>query len=356
MIAESVMDSEITTRRIGWIDNVKAVAIFLVVAGHYLHKPQDQSAAQAYIYSFHVHLFFLAAGLLFARKDRGPLKTVVIKRIRTLAVPYAIFETLKYAFFLLRRQYGRTPDMSIGPLEPLWHILTFKASWFIGVLFIVSIAWHLLAPRIRGWRSFLALAGVCTSAHWVLSTWGGQYLHVNLPRCFTAMIFFSLGAVCRNWLISDAPVSLIKKRPYAPLAVLAVNVGVFYLSYFVWGETSVDINFSSNYFSFYALSLSGISLAYIACRFIPPNAVMRFVGANTILIYLMEAYPPALVRRLMRHAFGIDTAETMNLGYACLYAAMSIAILTPAIILINRLAPWAIGRKPSLTGTGGVRE
>jgi len=292
-----------------------------------------------------MHLFFLVAGLLQARKAPGPLKPFVVRRIRTLAVPYFIFESLKYAFFLLRRQYGRTPDLSVGPLEPLLHILKFEASWFLGVLFVVSIVYRFLAPKIKGPKSFLLLAAVCTGCHYALATWLGDYLHVNLPRCFTAMVFFALGAFSSRWLTSYKPAALMKKRPWIPVAILAINAAAFYLSFAVWSEKSIDINFSSNYLSFYALSLSGISLACFFCKCIPSNAVLRFVGANTILIYLMEAYPPAIVRRVMLHTFGIDTVTTMNLGYACLYAAMSVAILSPVIMMINRYAPWTIGRK-----------
>ncbi|MDP6046213.1 MAG: acyltransferase family protein [Phycisphaerae bacterium] len=340
--------TELTKTRIAWIDNMKAIAIYLVVVGHYVYQPHNQSPGQAYIYSFHMHLFFLLAGLLFSHKDQGSLKEVVRRRIRTLAVPYFIFELLKYAFFLLRRQYGRTPDPNMSVLEPLYNIITLKASWFLGVLFVVSIAYHLLAPRIKGYKSFGLLGAICTGVHYVLATYCGDWVHVNLPRCFTAMVFFALGSVCRQWLLSEAPMSLVRRRPYVPAAVLGLNVVVFYYTYAAYRQTPIDINFSANYLSFYALSLSGIYLAYIACNVIPPNAVMRFVGANTILIYLMEAYPPAIVRRGMQHAFGIDMAATMNLGYACLYAAMSVAILSPVIILINKYAPWTVGRSPAV--------
>jgi acyltransferase len=336
------------TKRIDWVDNMKAVAIFLVVAGHYVNTP----VAHAYLYSFHVHLFFLVSGLLFSRKDQGPLKNVVTKRLRTLAAPYIIFESLRYGFILLRRNFGRTPDMSRDVLAPLYDIATFRAGWFLGVLFVVSIAYYVIAPRIKGCKSFLALAAICTGAHYLLANHFQAYLHINLPRCFTAMVFFSLGAICHDWLVSDTPVALIRKRLYILPGVLATNLTVFYFTYIAYGD-SININFSRNYLSFYALSISGIFLVYIACRYVRPNAVMRFVGANTILIYLLGTYPPALVRRFMEHVFGVDNLTSTNFGFACLYAVMSIAILTPIIILINRYAPWTIGRKPAADVSAG---
>jgi acyltransferase len=209
----------------------------------------------------------------------------------------------------------------------------------------VSIAYYLIAPRIKSYKSFLVLAAVCTGVHYVLATYCEAYLQVNVPRCFTALVFFGMGAFLRRWLVSDAPKALIRKRPYVPLIVLAVNLVVFHYTYRAYDGKLININFSQNYFSFYALSLSGIFLVYVACIYIPANAVMRFVGANTILIYLLEIYPPAIVRRFMEHAFNFDNFDSINFGFACLYSVMTIAILTPIIILINRYAPWTVGRR-----------
>jgi len=337
--------------RIAWVDNMKAVAIFLVVAGHYVNA----QLARAYIYSFHVPLFFLVSGLLFSRKDPGSLKEVVTRRLRTLGIPYIIFETLRFVFFHLRREFGRTPEAGVGPWDRLYYIVTLKASWFLGVLFVVSIAYYLFSRRFKGFKSFLVLAAACTGAHYVLATWPQPYIHDNLPRCFTAMVFFALGAVLGKPMVSRTPISFVHKRLYIVPAVLAMNIIVFHYTYSAYGPGVLGIDFSRNYFSFYALSLSGIFLVYFACNHIPSNRIMRFVGANTILIYLMEAYPPAVVRRFMKIALNFDNTGSIDLAFACLYSAMTIAILTPVIMLINRYAPWAGGRRPSkrLPSAGG---
>jgi len=324
--------------RIHWLDNMKAVAILLVVAGHYVDEP----VARAYIYSFHMHLFFLVSGLLSASDTRRTLATVVKRRARALIVPYFIFSLLYYAFFLLRRRFGETPDLATGLSEPLVEILTFNTNWFLGVLFVVSIVFHVVAPRLRNWRSYVLLAALCTCAHYVVKTHFASHLHENLPKCLTGLVFFAAGAALREWLVGENPLAFIKRRPYVLPAVVAANLVVFRYAYLRYGL--IEINFSQDYFAYYALALSAVFVVYVACRHIRPNPVMAFVGANTIVIYMMEGYPPAVVRRIMLHVFGIDNFGTINFGFACIYSVLTIVILTPFILLINRYVPWVIGR------------
>ena len=103
-----------------WIDTLKAVAIFLVVCGHYVHTP----VVKAFIYSFHMHLFFMISGFLYHKKDT--FGKLVIKKAKTLLVPYLIFSLIGYGFFLLRRRFGDNPDLSADVLQKFVGIFTWN--------------------------------------------------------------------------------------------------------------------------------------------------------------------------------------------------------------------------------------
>ena len=71
-------------QRILYIDYVKALAMILVIMGHVNFANQD---IKAWIYSFHMPVFFFCTGLVL--KDRGKsLKENVIKYARRLIVPF----------------------------------------------------------------------------------------------------------------------------------------------------------------------------------------------------------------------------------------------------------------------------
>ena len=68
-------------------DVLKGIGIILVVVGHvYLNR-----TVRDWLYSFHMPLFFLAAGWLYKEK---PILTDIKRRIQTIVVPYFSFGLL----------------------------------------------------------------------------------------------------------------------------------------------------------------------------------------------------------------------------------------------------------------------
>ena len=75
------------SRRLSWVDVLKGIGIILVVVGHvYLNR-----TVRDWLYSFHMPLFFLAAGWLYKEK---PILTDIKRRIQTIVVPYFSFGLL----------------------------------------------------------------------------------------------------------------------------------------------------------------------------------------------------------------------------------------------------------------------
>jgi hypothetical protein len=72
------------------------------------------------------------------------------------------------------------------------------------------------------------------------------------------------------------------------------------------------------------------------------------VGANTILIYLLDGYPPAIIRRIIKYLFHFDNFDNIGFGYAIIYSIASIGILSPFIYMINKYMPFIIGRRDGL--------
>ena len=77
-------------QRILYIDYVKALAMILVIMGHVNFANQD---IKAWIYSFHMPVFFFCTGLVL--KDIGKsLKESVTKYARRLIIPFFIWALL----------------------------------------------------------------------------------------------------------------------------------------------------------------------------------------------------------------------------------------------------------------------
>ena len=76
-----------TKQRDNWIDLAKAIGMYLIFIGHY---GANIGAANNWVFSFHVPLFFLLSGLLENYNERGFVKNL-IRKTTTIAIPYLFF-------------------------------------------------------------------------------------------------------------------------------------------------------------------------------------------------------------------------------------------------------------------------
>jgi uncharacterized membrane protein YcfT len=94
----------VTPRRIEWVDAARGLGIFCVVLGHVLDglivsrlANENGFAADviAFIYQFHMPLFFVLAGWFAARGVKRPVRTIATEKASALLYPYVIWGTLQ---------------------------------------------------------------------------------------------------------------------------------------------------------------------------------------------------------------------------------------------------------------------
>lgn len=325
-----------TANRIYWLDNLKAIAIFLVIFGHFV----DNHMMKNYVYSFHMELFFFVSGIFHS--SRYSFKQTSINKFKNLLIPYFIFSLLNFILIVLRRQYGNTPDLSYTLQEKFIAILTWNQFWFLGVLYVVVLLFYFIAPKLNSTRKLLIFAAIASLIHYIMKAHFDPWLHENLPKVFSAIVFYGVGFYLRDWLKDQHATNKVFGNIGIMLIILVINMTAFYLAYDP--NRFININFYHNYLYFYAMGFSGILLACFLARHIREHAIFNFIGANTILIYLMEGYPPAITKRLMNYLFEVDNFTDTPVSYALLYSAITLIILTPFIIIINRYLPFMAGR------------
>lgn len=117
--------------RVYWCDIAKSIGIFLMVCGH----TSIPSIISNWIYSFHMPLFFIISGFFFSKKGEGMLAPYIIRKVKSLLVPYFKYSIVVYVGMIL-----------IG--VPDYHALLVGwkgyALWFIPVLFFTEICFALL--------------------------------------------------------------------------------------------------------------------------------------------------------------------------------------------------------------------
>ena len=130
-----------------WIDNVKVIACFLVVLGHfYQSMVKSDLAADSFFYNwfndtvyyFHVPLFFICSGYLYQKYSKVSSfiawKNNIIKKLIALGVPYFVFSLLTW---ILKKVFSSSVNSQIGGLFDTLFIRPASPYWYLYILFII---------------------------------------------------------------------------------------------------------------------------------------------------------------------------------------------------------------------------
>lgn len=165
-----------------WFDNAKMTLVTLIVVGHsWVMLPGNTTRDWLYdfLYSWHVPAFVIITGYLSRSFtwERHRLWSLV----RTVAVPYVIFEALLAAF----RHYLGGVEFDRLFLDPHWPM------WYLSALFF----WRLMTPIFKAMPPKVAvLVSVLISL--AAGLWAGDTF--DFARVFGLLPFFVLGLSMRR--------------------------------------------------------------------------------------------------------------------------------------------------------------
>lgn len=213
-------------KRLEYIDNAKAILIFMVVLGHILNAANPHYSirpytyTQAFITSFHMPAFFLITGLLFKNEKwkEQSWGTFLLSRVRSLLIPYLFFETLAivYLHFVLH---------SVTLADGLLRMVTFRcnvgADWFLPAMFLANM-FYFVTVKYSNRYLWPVVAAVCFFCTWFLPS--GHWWQVLCRGLFgMSFDYYHKGKVYRrdemslmqNLTVSHNTLSQVIQKVYA---------------------------------------------------------------------------------------------------------------------------------------------
>jgi fucose 4-O-acetylase-like acetyltransferase len=245
------------------IDIAKGIGIIAVVYGHTV------SSLHTYIYIFHMPLFFIISGFLYASKEKEPLVPYVKKKMHSLLIAYLILLTLTN--LLLKGLYAIT-----GQVFTIYPSMLFRpygasgALWFLLALTWVTIIYKLIDIYIP--YNFKAATVMLLFVIGRLLSDFGIAIPTYLDTALTSLVFFLSGIILCKYIklfdfeligymigISILPCILID---------LPMNIDLMYNKYepFYFMFLSVAISFliiRISHIESFAMSKVGSVLAYL---------------------------------------------------------------------------------------------
>lgn len=330
-------------QRISWIDYAKCIGIYLVVLGH-LPIPEQLSA---YIYSFHMPLFFFISGYLL-KNNQITFDTFFSIKIRTLVIPYLTFSAFTYIFWLLAgRHFGSDASSNIALYKPAIGILYANATndwmihniplWFIPCLFVVEIVFYFIRKLpISIYYAIIA----CAAIGYIDSLYMPIRLPWGIDVAFTAIVFYGLGNILRQTN------TLNQKQSKISYILLVVAIICFVYGNFKQGRVDLNSLEFNNIILFYTTACSGIFICIHVCKLFPQLQSINFISNHTLTILALHGLAISVIKAIMVFILHqpIDILENSLLTNSVI-AFVAIILLVPCMFLFESYVPIVIGKK-----------
>ena len=347
---EKNMGETLQKKRIAWIDNARAIAIFFIVLGHINVSGQFCT----YLNSFHVPLFFFISGLTFSAKDK-PLDFLK-KKVKRILVPYLIFSSISIFIYLV---FGKA---AANKLEGTDYMLSLRQCiygmlygargngfmswnrplWFLPCLFSLLVIAYLIRRFIFRNSDNIVFTVASLIICFLMFR---KMLYVNyfpvlpfgLTQAASASPFFILGILTRQ--VTDSCGEKIKLKIGWRIALCAVLIAA---GAFVNSRNTTFVGFSYNQFgNLWIYTLSAVLSVFGWCLFsgLFRSKAVEYVGNNTMTILVMHKFP------IVFYSLISIPGLSENIFIGILFSALTVAMCLGVGFIIERICPFIIGKE-----------
>lgn len=323
------------------IDIAKGIGIFLMVVGH----TTSNKIILQWIYSFHMPLFFFLSGVFHSQGKN--YKEFVIKKIKTLLVPYFFFSIILFLFFfIVSRNIGFSAGESLSVKENFIGIFlgnemkgTSQMSWggqlwFLPALFLVENIYYFFYKFKEKIRVILIICCL------ILNVFLSKHTNINIPwswlTVLVAINFYTCGQLLRGQILNTN-----KLRNIYLIMLLVSNLIIGYFN------SKVDMYFNNygNIFLFLIASYSGIIfLIFFVKNFIKKSKIFEYIGKNSLIILAFHRRVQTFTKILFIFLLQKEILEG-NIIFDLLYSCWEILLCIPAVMILNKCFPYLIGKK-----------
>lgn len=315
------------TERLSWLDVLKGIGITLVVIGHIY----SNQTVFNWLYSFHMPLFFFAAGWVYKEKT---ILTDIQRRIQSIVIPYFSFGCLLLIYWQLIEKRFRSSDISfenslLGLFSGNYDKLDFNVHlWFLPCFFVTVVLFNILV-NICGKRIAYIVCIFMSLIYVVLPM---PELFWGFNRVFKYIGFYAIG----TFLAKKVARKVIDKRLRTGIIAGILVVVNLLLSY---------LNLTKG-IMWYITALIGVAGVILISRLINENKILQYLGQISLIILCIHGPIYRIVVKVISIPTHLSTdAVRENFLLVILVVAITLAVCSVAYEIVVRIFPWMVGKK-----------
>ena len=324
--AEQSRAEQSRAERLPWLDVLKGIGIILVAIGHIY----SNRTIFNWLYSFHMPLFFVAAGWVYKEKA---IITDLKRRIQTIVVPYFSFGILVLVYWQLIERRFRDSDMGFtdslfGLISGCYDNLDFNVHlWFLPCFFVTVVLFNILVNL--GGRKVAYIVSALISLIYVVLPMPELPWGVN--RVFEYIGFYAVGVFLagRETKIVDKKI----RTGVVAVVLLAVN---FFLA----------LHNLTTGIMWFVTALIGVVAMILISQLINANKILQYFGRISLIVLCIHGPVYRIVTKIVSIPLHMGTdAVRENFLLAMIVVAVTMLICSVAYEVVMRIAPWMVGKK-----------
>lgn len=358
-------------KRVTYLDMVRGIAIFLVVAGHSGLIGHERNI---WLSTFHLPAFFVVSGLLMQMKaeDEAPLRKILMHKIKGIMLPYIWFSFGSLLVALIQAWRGKVAwNVPKDLLVQSIGLQGYSVLWFLPVLLLGEIIVLVLLKAIKkainkSLPAILIAIGILTGLATV-AFYGYQWLVVQslnvfvvgeirvLTKSVIATVFIIVG-----YLVGFVFARIKERRKREDkgfrawimqfdIIGLVIGVILFAVNYIVAPYIEImDFNNVNlyNLFVYFGLGICGSLGLLLICKSIPNVPLITFYGQNSLIVMCTHLNFYVLnTGMIMGRDFFVPLPGPDGLQFIISSIICTMLLEIPVILIIRILFPFVIGRK-----------
>lgn len=324
-------------KRLDWVDYGKGISMLLIIIYHvWAYYVKHDSDILNLLRPTRIFVFFFISGYLF-NIETFNIKKMLKSILQKLLFPYFIFTTIIWA----PKALAHGADMNI--LDAFKDIIGGYASWFVAALAISKISLSLIIYFTKSlkwiWTSCIILT--------IIGCLMTQYIDAQIPWFahygLISLIYLAFGITYRKYemvLSKNVPTqTILSIILYFIFTIL--DYKILHISTHLLSMTYGNVTFEG-VSSFLFISILGIWMTINLVKLLPANIQwLSYIGANSLAYYYLNTGVLVILCAICNK---IGLEYNGNDIMPLLLFVITIIALTIISKLINRYAPWMLGK------------
>ena len=322
-------------QRIEWIDTAGGIGLLLVFIGH-LRMPW----ASAWVYTFHMPLFFFLSGLLYPGCEKYTFAQFAWRRFKSLVIPYFTLGAVIALFYCFVYAFQHEPlSVYIDMLRSFLVQEHFWTIWFLAALYLTQLIYYGIDKFFNRWQYGVAIVSSVVCVLGLLRYrlgWGS--LPWNLDVALVAQFFFHLGywfmraLRIRNLFVNQPSRNMIYG---IALFCLIVNLVASKSCLMISGHSlNMSIGMYGNEVLSFIGSIAGILLVLIIAPVIH-SKLITYLGRNTMILFSWHSRIVIVACDMIFASYGLFQAA--GIGLSILRALTTLVVILIVLIPVNEL-------------------